>query len=124
MARGDDGNGRVVELELRGVGLTGEVPAEIGKLTSLTVLDLGGNPLTSLPAEIGQLSSLKSLNLSGNQLTSLPAEIGQLTSLRELWLNDNQLWPDGMASPAAIRELRAAGCDVRSLDIRSDEDWD
>jgi len=63
-------NGRVVELELTRMGLTGAVPAEIGQLTSLTELDLSGNQLTSLPAEIGQLTSLKELDLGGNQLTS------------------------------------------------------
>ena len=64
--------------------------------------------LESLPAEIGQLASLTVLELYSNQLTSLPAEIGQLTSLTELWLGLNQL----TSLPAAIRELRAAGCDV------------
>ena len=37
-----------------------------------------------MPAEIGQLTSLRELHLGGNQLTSVPAEIGQLTSLTEL----------------------------------------
>ena len=55
-----------------------------------------------------------------NQLTSVPAEIWQLTSLRVLYLNDNKL----MCVPAAIRELRAAGCcvyldDAVTFDIRS-----
>ena len=77
-------NGRVVELELEDFGLTGAVPAEIGQLTSLRVLNLSDNQLTSLPAEIGQLTSLEVLDLDDNQLTSLPAEIGQLTSLTEL----------------------------------------
>ena len=94
------------------------------------MLDLSGNQLTSVPAEIGQLTSLRELYLSGNQLTSLPAEIGQLTSLRsctstqsaderaggdraahvaeEVVPHDNQL----TSVPAAIRELRAAGCYV------------
>jgi hypothetical protein len=98
------------------------VPAEIGQLTSLRVLYLYDNQLTTLPAEIGQLTSLKSLSIyHNNRLTSLPAEIGQLTSLTELRLDDNQLWPDGMASPAAIRELRAAGCDV--VGMCTDEDF-
>ena len=88
------------------------VPAEIGQLTSLERLELNSNRLTSLPAEIGQLTSLKWLSLAYNQLTSVPAEIGQLTSLTGLNLGDNQLWPDGMSSPAAIPELRAAGCTV------------
>ena len=62
-----------------------------------------------MPAEIGQLKSLKSLNLGHNELTCVPAEIGQLTSLTGLYLHDNyQL----TSVPAAIRELRATGCDV------------
>ena len=125
-------DGRVVKLMLLGFCLTGAVPAEIGRLTSLVglylvdnmltslpaeigqltslrELNLGDNQLTSLPAEIGQLTSLEVLDLRHNQLTSVPAEIGQLTSLRHLWLGDNQL----TTLPAAIRELRAAGCLVR-----------
>ena len=66
-------------------------------------------PLLAVPAVIGQFTSLTVLTLRGHdQLTSLPAEIGQLTSLTELWLSLNQL----TSLPAAIRELRAAGCDV------------
>ena len=77
-------NDRVVELELEGCDLTGAVPAEIGRLSALTRLDLGYNELTSLPAEIGQLTALEELYLHDNQLTSLPAEIGQLTSLEQV----------------------------------------
>ena len=84
------------------------LPAGIGQLTALRELGLHNNQLTSLPAEIGQLGSLERLYVSGNQLTSVPAEFGQLASLRFLWLDDNQL----TTLPAAIRELRAAGCQV------------
>ena len=77
------------------------LPAEIGQLTSLTVLDLGENKLTSLPAEIGQLTSLTELILTGNQLTSLPATIGQLTSLKKLHLAGNQL----TSVPAEVRQF-------------------
>ena len=101
-------NGRVVKLELQDFGLTGAVPAEIGRLSALRELDLSYNQLTSLPAEIWQLTALQVLALNDNQLTSVPAEIGQLTSLEVLWLNDNKL----TTLPAAIGELRAAGCDV------------
>ena len=61
-----------------------------------------------MPAEIGQLTSLEVLKLTGNQLTSVPAESGQLTALTHLFLDGNQL----TNVPAAIRELRAAGCYV------------
>ena len=99
-------NGRVVELEFDEFELTGAVPAEIGRLSALRVLDLSYNQLTSLPMEIWQLTSLRGLYLRGNLLMSVPAEIGQLTSLRGLYLRDNEL----TTLPAAIRELRAAGC--------------
>ena len=130
------------ELYLNNNQLT-SMPAEIGQLTSLTELYLNDNQLTSVPAEIWQLTSLKELDLGrqsaderaggdlaahvadgvaphGNQLTSVPAEIWQLTSLRVLYLNDNKL----TCGPAAICELRAAGCrvyldDAVTYDIRS-----
>jgi hypothetical protein len=55
-------------------------------LTSLRVLDLFNNNLTSLPAEIGQLASLKRFYFSNKKLMSVPASI--------------------------INELRARGCNV------------
>ena len=94
-------HGRVVELELGEFGLTGAVPAEIGRLGALRTMDLGYNRLTSVPAEIGQLTSLGLLSLVGNELTSVPAEIGQLTSLEVLDLSGNQL----TSVPAEIGQL-------------------
>ena len=96
-------NGRVVELDLVDIGLTGAVPAEVGRLSALEELDLNDNQLTSLPAEIGQLTLLETLNLRGNQLTSVPAEIGQLTALLLLDLEENQL----TSLPAEIGQLTA-----------------
>jgi leucine-rich repeat protein SHOC2 len=84
-------DGRVVELDLDGVGLTGAIPAEVGRLTALRELGLSENQLTSVPAEVGQLAALRELRLDDNDLTSLPVEIGQLTSLTELYLDYNQL---------------------------------
>ncbi len=94
-------NSLVVALELEEFGLTGAVPAEVGRLSALESLHLGGNQLTSVPAEIGQLTSLKVLGLGSNQLTSVPVEIGQLTSLEKLFLYDNQL----TSMPAEIGQL-------------------
>ena len=96
-------NGRVVELELQNFGLTGALPAEIGRLSALRQLNLEDNQLTSLPAEIGQLTSLEWLRLDGNLLMSVPAEIGQITSLRGLWLSDSRL----TSLPAEIGQLTA-----------------
>jgi leucine-rich repeat protein SHOC2 len=94
-------NGRVVKLVLQEFGLTGAVPAEVGRLSAIRVLVLADNELTSVPAEIGQLASLKELWLNANKLTSVPAEIWQLTSLTELDLYNNQL----TSVPAEIGQL-------------------
>ena len=65
-----DSNGRVIELSLRGNGLTGEIPPELGDLSNLTDLGLNDNGLTGeIPPELGGLPNLRCLLLYGNQLT-------------------------------------------------------
>jgi leucine-rich repeat protein SHOC2 len=64
------------ELYLRGNQLT-SVPAELGGLGALEVLDLYDNKLTSVPAELGGLGAMKVLTLSSN--TSVPAELKHLS---------------------------------------------
>ena len=68
-----------------------ELPAEIGQLKNLRVLDLTGNQLTRIPKELGKLTNLRELWLPRNQLTSVPTELGQLTNLTRLSLSGNQL---------------------------------
>lgn len=84
-----DGTG-VVELDLSDNALTGALPSEIGRLTSLTSLDASGNRMTGVPAEVGQLSRLEELDLSDNQLTGLPLELGNLQQLKRLDLSGNE----------------------------------
>jgi hypothetical protein len=63
----------------------GRIPKEIGGLTRLESLCLGGLSTQELPAEIGQLAQLEKLDLAYQEmLAELPAEIGKLTKLREL----------------------------------------
>ena len=83
----------LVSLGLVSNHLTGEIPSELGSLSSLEALTLGGNGLTGeIPSELGSLSSLEVLALSNNGLTGeIPPVIGGLTNLRGLYVHANQL---------------------------------
>ena len=97
-------NGVVTRLNLTENALSGEIPEEIGDLTSLEGLDLSANNLTgTIPAEIANLTSLETLVLLGNSLSGeIPSEIGGLTSLQRLLLTSNSL---SGAIPAEIGNL-------------------
>ena len=108
---------RVAGLNLREKGLTGQIPAALGRLTSLRHLDLPANRLTgSIPVELANLSNLESLTLWENQLSgtippwlgaltrlnvltlgnnrftgTIPPELGNIANLHVLWLNQNRL---------------------------------
>ena len=88
-----DAAGRVTRLSLRGNDLTGPIPAELGTLVNLGVLDLGDNALTgSVPAWLGNLTGLRWLHLGRNELTGpIPAELGNLANLESLYLHLNAL---------------------------------
>ncbi|MCH7573898.1 MAG: fibronectin type III domain-containing protein [Candidatus Marinimicrobia bacterium] len=96
--------GRVSKLNFFNNNLSGPIPPEIGKLTSMQELHFQGNNLTgSIPAEIGNLDSLVALFLWGNELTgAIPDTIGSLSNLTGLYLHYNQL--TGIV-PAAIDKL-------------------
>ena len=63
-----DARGLVTGLDLSDNNLSGQLPPEIGNLTSLSVLDLGSNDLSGqLPLEMGRLS-INALRLGGTKL--------------------------------------------------------
>ena len=82
---------RVAWLNIRGGGLNGTVPAELGRLSGLTYLNLRSNDLSGrIPSELGNLTGLTYLNLHSNRLSGpLPDSLGNLANLRELWLHAN-----------------------------------
>ncbi|TRY68578.1 hypothetical protein TCAL_03065 [Tigriopus californicus] len=67
------------------------LPANLGDLSTLTVLDLHDNMLKELPNEIGLLTCLSKLNVSHNRLSGLPPDFYRLASLRDLNLSKNEL---------------------------------
>ena len=66
--------------------MNADIPAEIGNLVNLKVLNLASNSIGGpIPPEIGNLVQLEILDLSVNQIGGeIPAEIGNLIQLREL----------------------------------------
>ena len=87
-----DADGRVSTLDLINNGLTGEIPPELGSLSSLRNLSFYSNSLTgAIPPELGDLSNLASLRLELNsaprcsewvRVERLPAS---LMCRRSLW---------------------------------------
>ena len=84
---------QVMEIRLGRKGLTGTIPADLGRLTDLTLLYLRDNELRGeIPAELGLLTNLKWLSLSGNKLTGpIPSNLGNLARLERLFLHNNML---------------------------------
>ncbi|XLS70188.1 hypothetical protein HN51_027053 [Arachis hypogaea] len=65
-----DGFLRITSLNLSSSGLTGDIPADISKLTMIKSLDLSNNNLSgTIPSFLAQLQSLEYLNLANNTLT-------------------------------------------------------
>ena len=55
------------ELQLHECGLA-EIPAEVGALTKLRLLNIGGNLMKDIPGNIGYLPELTSLVVQGNPI--------------------------------------------------------
>jgi len=75
-------------------GLTGSLPPEVGTLSHLRRLEIGGNAglVGPLPAELSSLTRLAVLNLQANRLAGpIPPGLGHLPDLEELWLSRNPL---------------------------------
>ena len=73
---------RVVALDLPGVGLSGQIPAQIAALDALAELRLNGNRLRGeIPAELDKLPHLRILRLAGNSFNGqVPAKLRELPS--------------------------------------------
>ena len=94
--------------------LTGVIPAEVGNLTSVTILRLDSNQLSgSIPSQLGNLTNLRDLNLSRNALTgSIPLELGRLNNLTYLSLESNSLngvIPSELGNLTPLRHLNLSG---------------
>ncbi|MGY0232197.1 leucine-rich repeat domain-containing protein [Longispora urticae] len=116
---------RVEHLDLTGRKLR-EFPAEVLQIPWLRTLILDGNLIGELPAELGTLTSLEHLSLRYCGLTSLPESIGDLAALRVLRLAGNRTGERNevtLTVPATIGRLAALEeLDISWLSVEQDED--
>ena len=84
-----------------------ELPPEVFDLaSSLEVLNLSGNQLTSLPNDLPRLKRLKVIFCSDNPFVHLPEVLGACTSLQIVGFKANQITQvPGAALPPALRWL-------------------
>ena len=105
-----DADGRVIELQLLNVGLTGLIPPVLGRLTKLRALYLTQSSLTGfIQSELENLADLEVLALAMNELEGpIPAWLGDMPNLRSLSFNENDLTgpiPDNLANLASLDTL-------------------
>ena len=112
-----DSDGRVMRLDLRENQLSGEIPPELGNLSSLQILALDRNRLSgSIPPELGNLSNLTFLNLGANQLDGeIPPELGNLSNLTGLWFGGGQLGGEIPPELGNLSNLQALALDYNRL---------
>ncbi len=81
----------VRQIQLGNNDLSGPLPAQLGNLTGMKWLRLGGNQLTIVPSQIGNLANLEWLQLDGNDIATLPSSLWTLAKLNVLYLGSNPL---------------------------------
>jgi Leucine-rich repeat (LRR) protein len=88
-----DGSGDVLRLNLSSNNLQGNIPPEIGLLTTLAELHLENNQIQgSLPSQIGLLRKLDGMYVNNNTLGgSLPSELGMLSFIGNLHIFGSRL---------------------------------
>lgn len=107
-------NGHVVGISLKGFGLHGDLPEELGRLTELVALDISENEFSGkLPESWGSLTLLREVNLSGNHLEgALPSTWSSMKSIQYLDLSKNKLTggvPEEWVELETLAELDLSG---------------
>lgn len=93
------------------------IPSSIGDITTLKSFTLEGvgfnSPLTKLPATMGNLNNLKLLNISNNSLKTLPSSFSALQNLENLNISFNRFvnFPNVITT---LINLKTFNCNLNS----------
>jgi len=85
-----------------------ELPENIGNLSELLFLDIGGPKIEKIPQSIGNLSELLFLEIGGTKIEKIPKSIGKLKNLRcmRLYYNINLIsLPESIGGLSNLIEL-------------------
>ena len=95
----------------------GQLPEDIGTLSSLKNFDVSDNFLKSIPESMTELSKLEKLRLSTNLLEKLPDHMEGLANLRELYADINHLkeLPTSIGHMDQLRVLNISHNDIQVL---------
>ncbi|KAI6681344.1 hypothetical protein NL676_035225, partial [Syzygium grande] len=102
----------LTEMELGATSIT-KLPESIGNLQNLRILDINRTPMTELPSAIGKLASLTELKLDETSITKLPESIGNMQNLKILdinWTPVTEL-PSAIGMLAKLKKLNASFCE-------------
>ncbi|XP_031123342.1 receptor protein kinase TMK1-like isoform X2 [Ipomoea triloba] len=113
-------NGRVTQIQVQSLGLSGPLPQEINKLDTLESLGLQKNHLYGKLPTLSGLSNLQSVFLDGNQFDLIPANFFHgLTSIRFLAMDDNPLnktngWsiPSDLQKSSQLTNFSCSNCNI------------
>jgi len=94
----------------------GAIDESITSAEQITRLDLSAKSLKDIPASIGILCNLIVLNVSNNKLSTLPDSMKELSALRNLDIRRNNFeeLPEVVTS-LSLRSLNASGNQLKSL---------
>ncbi|KAK6774558.1 hypothetical protein RDI58_029797 [Solanum bulbocastanum] len=101
-------NTLLMELDISGTGISGELPDSIGAFSSLNILYLEGCQFSgSIPDSIGNLTQITELILSNNHFTGhIPSTISKLKHLTYLSLSHNSFSGEIPNVFSNLQELR------------------
>lgn len=106
---------------IKGLGLIkhemGTLPASIGLLENLEVLELWSNKLKELPSSFAQLKNLTYLNLRNNSLKEIPDYFADFKKLKSLNLQFNKVKkiPDFIFDLTELEYLNIATCGLKEI---------